>query len=121
MEKVRQEGGGILFGWTFNHHAAPGVGEYITATYHAVWHAPGGQLIDVSPFHDDQRLNPYMENGGVLFLVDDTAKPVVTDSLIAPLPLRYLPLGDDQHLRDYLSELIEKEELECRKIYEGDV
>lgn len=119
MEKVRRDGGNILFGWTFNLHDASDIGEYITATHHAVWHAPGGHLIDVTPFLDDRRLNPYTEKGGVLFLVDNAAKPVVTDKLMAPLPLRYFPLSDDERLRDYLNELSREEELECRKIYEG--
>ena len=78
MEKVKQDGGTGRFGWTFHLRIAPSLGAYLFVTHHAVWHAPDGRLVDVTPFHHDLRHHPLTENGDVLFLVDDAAQPVET-------------------------------------------
>jgi hypothetical protein len=120
FEKVRRDGGAVRVGWTFHYRIAPGVGEYLFATHHAVWHAPNGSLIDVTPFHEDEKHHPLTpQDGNILFLVDDAAQRVETETLIAPLPLQYFPLSDDQRLLDLIQDYRRKEELECREIYES--
>ncbi len=119
-EKIRREGRGMVrFGWTFHYRIAEGKGEYLFATHHAVWNTPEGWLVDVTPFHEDPKHHPITKSGSVLFLVDDAARPVVTDRVIAPLPLRYFALGDDRRLRDHVEELRREEERKCREIYDS--
>lgn len=118
-EKVRREGcGHIRFGWAFHHRTAEGKGEYLFAMHHAVWNTPEGWLVDVTPFHEEPWHHPMTApDGSVIFLVDDEAIPVVTDSVLAPLPLRYFALGDDPRLRDYVDGLRREEERKCQEIY----
>lgn len=52
----------------------------------------------------------------MLFLVDDAARPVVTDQGIYSLPLRYFALGDNERLREYVDELGREEERKCREL-----
>jgi hypothetical protein len=116
-EKVRRSGGRDRFGWTFNYRIAPSTGGYLFATHHAVWHAPDGKLIDVTPYHQDPKHHPIAENGSTLFLVDDAARPVVVANLVGPLPLRYFALGDGEELTAYVAKLGQLEQEECRRIY----
>jgi hypothetical protein len=117
-EKVERESGAVRFGWTFHYRVAPGTGEYLFVTHHAVWHAPDLKIIDVTPFHDNPKHRPITQNGSVLFLVDNAAQPVVTNHLIAPRPLRFFPLGDNKRLLDYVDQLKRAEDEKCREIYE---
>lgn len=45
LEKVRHDGGAIVFGWTI--WEWPKV--MLTAEFHAVWESPDGDLIDITP------------------------------------------------------------------------
>ena len=121
LGKVGRDGGATRFGWTFHYRIAPGTGGYLFVIHHAVWHAPDGRLVDVTPFHDDPKHHPITEGNGVLFLVDDAARPVETENLIAPLPMRYFPLSDDERLVSYVGKLNHEEQLKCQEIYEGRI
>jgi hypothetical protein len=57
----------------------------------------------------------------VIFLVDDAAKPVVTDRVMAPLPLQYFPLGNESRLLTYVEQLKRAEEQACREIYDSGI
>lgn len=121
LEKIRRDGGYIRFGWTFHYRIAQDIGGYLFVTHHAVWHAPDGRLIDVTPFHQDSQHHPITESEGVLFLVDEAAQPVRTSHLIAPLPIRFFALEDDEKLLNYVDKLKRKEQQKCQDIYEGKV
>jgi hypothetical protein len=54
----------------------------------------------------------------VLFLVDNTAT-VVTDQMIASLPLRYFALGGDRPLHNHINELRQEEAQKCQEIYDS--
>ena len=118
-EKMRRDGGTILFGWTFHHRIAQGTGEYLFVTHHAVWHASNGALINVTPFHQDSKHHPIRQEDGIVFLVDDAAQPVETGNVIAPLPFKFWPLGDSGKIVRYVEKLNLEEQLKCRDIYEG--
>jgi hypothetical protein len=118
--KVLQHGGGIRYGWTFHHRivesiAGPG---YLFVTHHAVWHAPDGHLVDVSSY-PDTRHRPIAPGGSPLFLVDDKALPIQTEKLLAPLPLRFFVIDDDDRMVAYVKRLNEEEQEKCRKIYDS--
>ena len=120
--KVSESGGGILFGWTFHHRfaeAIPGPG-YLYVTHHAVWHEPPkGMLVDVTPYPDPKH-RPLWPGGDTLFLLDDNARPIRSDKLIAPLLLRFFPLGDVPHLIAHVDRLNKDEQQRCREIYRGE-
>jgi hypothetical protein len=48
--KVAQDGGRILFGWTFHLRFAEDIPDaaYLFLAHHAVWHGPDGRLINVT-------------------------------------------------------------------------
>src|SRR5688572_28586176 len=83
--KVELTGGRERYGWTFHLKTRPGVVEYLFVTLHAVWNPPDGRLIDVTPFHEDPIHHPLMKDGGIVFLVVDSARPVVFGNVTAPL------------------------------------
>jgi hypothetical protein len=113
--KVEQANGRMQFGWMFNYREVveiPGPG-YLIAIHHAVWSAPDGTLIDVTPFHPDRPHHPLgPERGVVFFLVDDTA----TLPEFAPLPSRFYPLSGEQRLTDHVARLRFDEEQKCHEI-----
>src|ERR1700722_6454186 len=76
-EKIRRSGGSHKVGWAFLRRVVADIPEpgYVIAFHHAVWHAPDGTLIDVTPFHHDPKHRPYGVDGSVLFLVDAKAQP----------------------------------------------
>lgn len=122
IKKVQQDGGNASFGWTFSCRIMSDAHElgYLIATHHAVWHAPDGRLVDVTPFHIDVKHHPYAPTGDVLFLVDDKAKPVVVEKKAqAPLPLKFFPLSNDDRLIAHIEEMRDKEEQQCKDIYQG--
>ena len=122
MRKVQQDGGGVKFGWMFHHRHVidiPGPG-YLIAVHHAVWHASNGQLIDGTPFHSNPKHHPLAPGGDVLFLVDDRARPIITDTLIAPLPSRFRSLSDDERLVNHVQRLRREEEQECRQMMSAE-
>lgn len=119
--KVQQDAGRAQFGWMFHHrHVAdhPDL-DYLIAAHHAVWHAPSGNLIDVTPFHPEMKHRPISPGGDVLFLVDDNAAPLITDRLMAPLPSKFHPVSSDDRLLSHVQRLSQEEEQHCRLIYEG--
>ncbi len=120
--KVQKDGGRVQFGWMFHWRISdniPGPG-YLIAIHHAVWCAPNGQVIDVTPFHHDKKHHPLTDfDNSIIFLVDDNAMPMMTDKVIAPLPSRYYQLNDEQQLTKYVQQLSEIEQEKCRQIYEG--
>ena len=83
------------------------------------WHAPTGNLIDVTPFHPEMRHRPISPGGDVLFLVDDNVAPVIADRLMAPLPSKFHPVSSDDRLLSHVQRLSPEEEQHCRLIYEG--
>jgi len=119
--KAREAGGRVQFGWMFHHRFVADIpdSDYLIAVHHAVWHAPDGRLIDVTPFHSDSKHHPISPGGDVLFLVDSGAVPVTTDQLIAPLPSKFSPVSNDERLLSHLQVLSREEEEHCRLIYEG--
>jgi hypothetical protein len=91
---------------------------YLIAVHHAVWQPPNSNdLIDVTPFHTDEKHRPITEKKCVLFLFDEAAQPVVTERHFGPLPSRFCPLSDNERLIKHVEELQQKEESECRDIY----
>ena len=87
--KAQQDGGDVLYGWMFNYRevvSRPGPG-YLIAVNHAVWHAPDKKLVDVTPFHCDPKHHPIVVNGNaVLFLIDNSAAPLVGGSTASRSP-----------------------------------
>jgi len=118
--KVQQDGGRGQSGWMFQfkYLADDASLGYLVATHHTVWHAPGGQLIDVTPFHSNPQNHPLCPGDGVLFLVDDAAPPVFTDKVMAPLPSRFFPLSAEDRLVEHVKRLEEEERQACQRIYD---
>jgi hypothetical protein len=118
--KVHECGGRVQLGWMFHHRFVADLidSDYLIAVHHAVWHAPTGHLIDVTPFHAELRHRPLSPGGDVLFLVDDKAQPVTTNRLIAPLPSRFSSVHDNEPLLRHIRNLTHEEERHCRAIYE---
>ncbi len=118
--KVQQDAGRARFGWMFHYRVVADIPwpGYLIAVHHAVWHAPNGYLIDITPFHPEPKHSPLSSGGDVLFLVDDSATPVTRERLIAPRPSRFYPLSADERLITHVQQLVLKEEQECRQIYE---
>lgn len=119
--KVQENAGRAQFGWMFHHRQVTDIpgSDYLIAVHHAVWNAPSGDLIDVTPFHSHMRHRPISPGGDVLFLVDDNAVPFRTDQLIAPLPSKFTAVSNDEKLGSHLQRLRREEEQQLRLIYEG--
>jgi hypothetical protein len=121
LRKVEISGGQGVSGWTFHYRSNPEFGGYVFVTHHGVWGAPDRRLIDVTPFHDEQAHHPFALNGEVLFLVDETAKPVELASdnaaAIAPLPSRFFALGNGLEIMRYVQKLNDHEQRKCEQIY----
>jgi hypothetical protein len=118
--KVRQDGGRGQSGWMFQYKYLTDDSRlgYLVAIHHAVWHAPSGQLIDVTPFHSNPQNHPLCPGDGVLFLVDDASPPVSTDKVMAPLPSRFFPLSAEERLVSHVRRLEEEERQACQRIYD---
>ena len=119
--KVVQRGGRIQFGWRTSHHRyveliSGAGGPFVT--HHAVWHAPYGPLVDVTPYPNGKH-RPPGPSGSILFLVDDEAQPIKTEKLIAPMPLRFFALSNDRPLVAYVQERTKKEQETCQAIFAG--
>jgi hypothetical protein len=118
--KAAQDGGRLQFGWTFHHRLVerlPGPG-YLFLTHHAVWNAPSGHLIDVTPYPAEKH-RPIGPEGSILFLVDDKAKPFTSEKMIAPLPLRFFALDEEASMLEYIKGLNEKEQAACQALHTG--
>jgi hypothetical protein len=114
LEKMERDGGCGLFGWIFHLRFAEGLGHYLLATHHAVWHSPDGVLIDVTPFHAEERHQPILERGDVLFLVHRSATPVQRGHVSAPLPLKFFAVTESEEMRAYVIHLTAAEEQKCQ-------
>ena len=118
--KVQQDGGWVRFGWIFHHRVVaniPGPG-YLIAVHHAVWHAPEGHLIDVTPFYSEPKHHPISPGRDVLFLGDDSATPVTRERLVAPRSSQFYPLSTEERLITHVQQLVRNEEQELRQICE---
>jgi hypothetical protein len=97
--RALQAGGAQQVGWMFRYcdvAALPGPG-YLLVIHHAVWRAPDGSLIDVTP-HPDPKYQPITTaSGAVLFLPDDRAEPrrKGKDGVGFPRPSWYFPLSEE--------------------------
>ena len=103
----------------FHHRLAeklPGLPLYLYVTHHAVWRAPDGRLIDVTPYPSD-RHKPFCVENSPLFLLDDKAKPVMAGGQPAPLPSRFFAVDDAAGLAEYVDELNRREQSECQELY----
>jgi hypothetical protein len=121
IRQAEQKGGRPLFGWMFHYRVVediPGPG-YLIAAHHAVWHAPTGPLVDVTPLHDDPKHRPISPGGDVLFLVDTNAQPIAVGSTVGPRPSRFYALDADDRLVAHVRRLQEAEEDACRNLYAG--
>ena len=116
--KVEINNGKIQFGWMFQSRQVESMPEqyYLIAVHHAVWYAPDGHLIDITPFHENPKHQPIVSNNDVIFLVDDQAMPALINRIDFPLPSKFFPLSKDKELADYVEYLNKKEEYECKKI-----
>jgi hypothetical protein len=74
---------------------------------------------DITPYPERMHRPLPGTGSAVLFLLDGTALPVVTSHQIAPLPLRFFALGDDDALAAYVKRLNDNEQEKCRRIYEA--
>ena len=74
------------------------------------------RLVNVTPYPDAKHYPLPRPGGDILFLVDDKAQPIVTDKLVAPLPLRFFPLSDEDGLVAYVKQLNDDEQEKCRRI-----
>ena len=106
--KIQQDGGRIQFGWMFHVRSVLNIPElrYLIAVHHAVWHAPNGMVIDVTPFHSESKHHPIMLEDGVLFLLDDNAVLVKEK----PLPSRFYACCDDERLINHIKKMTDDEE-----------
>lgn len=120
--KVFRDGGRTMFGWTFHHRRIediPGPG-YLFLTHHAVWHAPDGRLVDVTPYPEPQH-KPLRASDGIIFLADREAKPIRKGNIIAPRPLRFFGLNQDERLAAHVAMLEAQERATCEAIYAGQM
>lgn len=109
---VEMHGGQVRYGWYFLFRHSLDNGHYLIATHHVVWHNPFDHtLVDVTPFHTEEKHRPIIQDGDPLFLVDDKAQPFKTGNLVIPLPLRFWAMGNELKIQGYVSQL-QREEYE---------
>jgi hypothetical protein len=111
-----KRGGGVCYGWTFQHKISAGNGEYLVATHHAVWHRQDGKLVDVTPFPDDPQQHPISPAGSVLFLVDANARPKRIGKALVPLALQFFPVSGFPKIESYVRSLQASEAQEYEKM-----
>ena len=78
-----------------------------------------GQLVDVTPLHDDPKHQPISPGGDVLFLVDTSAQPIAVGVTVGPRPSRFYALDADERLVAYVRGLQDAEDEACRDLYTG--
>lgn len=119
-EKVSRDGGRAVTGWMFQLRRVEALNaEYLTAIHHAIWNAPDGTTVDVTPFHPETRHHPFTINGSVFFLVDHAALPLNINGAQASLPMRFFPLSDSPELAKHLRRLEADEKALCERIYDA--
>lgn len=117
--QAEQQGGHALFGWMFYYRVVVGISRsgYLIAVHHAVWHAPTGQLVDVTPFHEDPKHRPIAPSGDVLFLVDSQAQLMMVGQMIGPRPSRFYAIDPDERLAAHVRSLQQEEQEACGRLY----
>jgi hypothetical protein len=105
-EKVLYDGGASVSGWVFSYRSGDGIPApgYLLVSHHAVWHAPDGRLVDVTPY-PKAALRPISPGEDTLFLVDAAAAPGREGKRFVPLPPRFFALSEDPGLAAYVAGL----------------
>ncbi len=117
-QKVSRDGGRAVTGWMFQVRRVEALtSEYLTAIHHAIWNAPDGSTVDVTPFHAEARHHPVTIEGSVFFLVDPTAAPITINGAQASLPMRFFALSADPALAEHLRRMEVEEDNTCKRIY----
>lgn len=120
LQKIKLDGGRALFGWVFLDRESLQYGPYLIATHHAIWSAEGSTGgVDITPFHEDPKYQPYCPGGRILFLLDETSQPKTIGRAIAPLPSRFFPVTQDPNLIAYVEDLNNQEQTHYQKLCEG--
>ena len=101
-----KHGGTVRYGWYFLHRLSIEFGDYLIATFHAVWQEPVNlKTIDVTPYQIEKKHIPIFQNGELLFLLDENIKPIEYNNMIIPLPSRFYPLSSSPKLISYIKSL----------------
>lgn len=116
--KVEAAGGRAVYGWMFHSRivAARLHTGYVIAANHAIWCAPDGIVIDVTPFHTEEKHQPLTSSGHVLFFMDESATPLRQGQAIAPRPSSFHALSDDPELLRYVEHLNQRERSDLDQI-----
>ena len=118
--KVARDGGRAVNGWVFQAKGAE-FGEYFIATHHAVWLAPNGTFLDVTPFHSNENNHPLSENGCPYYLIDDDARPATVRAVPFALASKFFPATNSPVLMAYVKTLTRKEHERCDFFYKRHV
>ena len=116
QRKVARDGGRAINGWIFQARAAE-FGEYFIATHHAVWLAPNGAILDVTPFHSNEIKHPLSENGCLYYLIDGNARPATVGAIRFALASKFYPATNSPILMAYVKKLTRNEHERCEKLY----
>lgn len=109
IHHVQIYGGTAIYGWYFIHRESVKFGNYLIATHHAVWRAPNGNLIDITPFHEELKHQPLTLQGSILFQVNTNAKPIKQGKFLIPRPSKFYPILKSEELKKYIKTLEEQE------------
>ena len=104
--KIQRDRGSALYGWVFLSRASLH-GEYLIALHYSIWSPAGGiPPVDINPFHEDPKFQPFCPTPGkVLFLADEAAQPKMIGQAVSPLPSRFFAATDDPGLVAYVEQL----------------
>jgi hypothetical protein len=118
--RLKREGGSPFYGWVFLDRESVH-GPYLIALHHTIWNPAGGIApIDISPFHDDPKYQPFCPTPGkLLFLADAAAQPKMIGGAISPLPSKFFPVTDDPNLVAYVEQLNTEEQTHFQKLTEN--
>lgn len=103
-------GGKPKCGWRFRNHEPKDMPQqyYLTAEHHCIW-LNNGILLDITPLPQDKALYPLMNQDNHIFLPDNNADPIWNSVMLAPLPVQYYAIGNNQSLKEYVNALQEQE------------
>ncbi len=107
---TQQFGGKPKCGWRFRQHELKDMSQqyYLSAEHHCIWQN-NNILLDITLLPSDKALYPLMNQDQQVFLPDNNADPIWTSVMLAPLPVQYYAIGDNQHLKEYVNALQERE------------
>lgn len=109
LNAKRKNGGDVRYGWFFLLRESK-FGDYLIATHHAVWHDHSiNELIDVTPYHTEEKHIPIRFKEKLLFLLDDNALPINHSNMLIPLPSHFFPIQEKIDLIRYTSNLRNEE------------